>query len=216
MTEQSFWNEAYHRAPEYAEVPDRILEAEIRGLKPGRALDIGCGAGINALALARRGWRVTGIDWSDRAIFLAERAAWQAGVEARFEIADAAEWSTTHPFDLVISTYALPPGGHGAAVIRQATRAVTAGGTLIIVDWHQSMAPVWDLGGCELHTPERIVAAIACLEVDRAEVCRISNLFEADDPRAGHGRWADVALVRAHRPQNSPPTVVQPETKDEN
>lgn len=201
MTDRTFWNEMYHRAPQFTTVPDRVLEEEVRGLSPGRALDIGCGSGANALALAEQGWQVTGIDCSERAIFLAERAAWKARIQVRFEIADAAHWKTAEPYDLVVVAYALPPGGHGAAVIRQATRAVAPGGTLIVVDWHQSMAPLWDLSGCELHTPDKIVAAIACLVVDRAESFRIPDLFDADDPRAGHGRWADIALVRAHRPR---------------
>jgi SAM-dependent methyltransferase len=200
MTERAFWDEAYERAPEYTTVPDRILAREIAGLTPGRVLDVGCGDGTNALALARVGWDVTGVDWSERAVFLAERAAWDARITARFVIADAAEWNTPHAFDLVIVAYALPPGGHGAAVIRRATRAVVPGGTLIIVDWHQSMAPLWGISGCELHSPERIVAAIACLEIDRAEVMRVHDLFDGDDPRAIHGTWADVTMVRARRP----------------
>lgn len=202
MSERTFWNEAYHRHPEYTTVPDRILLHEIRTLALGRALDIGCGDGTNALALARHGWSVTGIDWSDQAVFLAERAAWSAGVQARFEVADAGEWTTTHPFDLVYLTYALPPGGRGAAVLRRAAQSVAPGGCMIVVDWHQSMAPIWELSGCELHTPERIAAAIACLKIDRTEVRRIPDLFEAHDPRAGHGRWADIALVRASRPSH--------------
>lgn len=199
MTDRVFWDEAYQRAPESTSVPDRILQKEIAELPPGRALDVGCGDGTNALALARAGWQVTGIDWSERAVFLAERAAWDEGITARFVIADAAEWNTPHAFDLVVVAYALPPGGYGAAVIRRATRAVVPGGTLIIVDWHQSMAPVWGISGCELHSPERIVAAIACLEIDRAEVVRVRDLFNHDDPRAKHGTWADITVVRAHR-----------------
>ncbi len=210
MTERTFWNEAYQQDAEHTAVPDRVLHEEIRTLLPGRALDIGCGTGENALFLARHGWDVTGIDWCDQAVFLAERAAWKEGVQIRFEIADAAEWSTQKPFDLVLVAYALPPGGHGVAVIRQASRALAPGGTLIIADWHQSMADRWECSGCELHTPDRIVAAVSGLEVERAETRRIPDLFPSEDPRARHGTWADVAIVRARRPGEDTPTKRSP------
>jgi SAM-dependent methyltransferase len=50
----------------------------------GQALDLGCGSGIWAVELAKRGWQVTGIDIIPRAVRRARERAREAGVEARF------------------------------------------------------------------------------------------------------------------------------------
>ncbi|MGH8021121.1 MAG: class I SAM-dependent methyltransferase [Opitutaceae bacterium] len=50
----------------------------------GPMLDLGCGTGIQSVALARRGWQVTGIDSVPRAVRIARERARKAGVEARF------------------------------------------------------------------------------------------------------------------------------------
>ena len=42
--------------------PSEFLVSEVQGLTPGAALDLACGAGRNAVWLARHGWRVTGVD----------------------------------------------------------------------------------------------------------------------------------------------------------
>jgi cyclopropane fatty-acyl-phospholipid synthase-like methyltransferase len=70
---------------------------------PGRAIDIGCGTGTNAIAMARRGWDVTGIDFSTRAIRAARRKARLARVSASFERADVSGLADlTGPFDFAL------------------------------------------------------------------------------------------------------------------
>ena len=57
---------------------------EIGGEPPyGSALDLGCGSGIWAVELARRGWQVTGVDFVPRAVRRARERAREAGVELR-------------------------------------------------------------------------------------------------------------------------------------
>lgn len=51
---------------------------------PGRAIDLGCGAGVGAIYLATKGFDVTGLDFSPTAIKLARDRARAAGVEATF------------------------------------------------------------------------------------------------------------------------------------
>jgi SAM-dependent methyltransferase len=70
-----------------ADVPDTRLIELVEGphrLAPGRALDLGCGAGRNTLYLARRGWDATGIDMIARAIDKSRTRAVGAAANARF------------------------------------------------------------------------------------------------------------------------------------
>ena len=60
----------------------RTLEAVTRSLAPGSGLlDLGCGTGLDAIALGERGYRVTAIDWSPEMIQRTQQRADRAGVE---------------------------------------------------------------------------------------------------------------------------------------
>lgn len=83
------------------------LSALVEGptaLAPGHALDVGCGTGTQAVYLAERGWRVTGVDAVERALARARRRADEQGVEVRWVAGDVAGLSTLglgEGFDLV-------------------------------------------------------------------------------------------------------------------
>src|SRR5581483_10861059 len=63
------WNQRYAGTELlWTAQPNRFLVAETEGLPPGRAVDLACGEGRNAVWLAERGWRVTGADFSDVAL----------------------------------------------------------------------------------------------------------------------------------------------------
>src|SRR5919199_6498619 len=64
--------------------PNGRLVAEVASLVPGRALDVGCGEGADAIWLARRGWTVTAIDISDVAVCRAREAAQRAGARGEW------------------------------------------------------------------------------------------------------------------------------------
>lgn len=53
-------------------------------LRPGRAVDLGCGTGANAVFLAQHGFEVTGIDFAPAALAKATAKAATAGVQVRF------------------------------------------------------------------------------------------------------------------------------------
>lgn len=53
-------------------------------LPPGRALDLGCGRGLDTVYLASHGWEVTGVDMVPKALMIARRHATAAGVTPRF------------------------------------------------------------------------------------------------------------------------------------
>ena len=62
--------------------------AEAAGLTPGRALDVACGEGRNAVWLAEQGWQATGVDFSDVALDKARGLAEARGVEVEWVQAD--------------------------------------------------------------------------------------------------------------------------------
>jgi len=70
--------------------PPEVMEFLARA-RPGKALDLGCGTGTNALEMARRGWRVTGVDFAPRAIREARRKAAREGLEVEFLAADVSD-----------------------------------------------------------------------------------------------------------------------------
>lgn len=60
--------------------PNSALVAEVSGLRPGTAVDVGCGEGADAIWLARRGWQVTAFDVSSTALDRASNRIADAGV----------------------------------------------------------------------------------------------------------------------------------------
>jgi tellurite methyltransferase len=64
------WNERYRSRDQLDLTPARLLVDIATDLTPGRALDLACGAGRNALWLAQHGWDVTAIDGAEEAIRL--------------------------------------------------------------------------------------------------------------------------------------------------
>ena len=61
-----------------------------------KVLDVGCGGGILAEAMARRGAQVTGIDLSDKALRVAELHLLESQLDVRYEKAMAEEYATVH------------------------------------------------------------------------------------------------------------------------
>jgi 2-polyprenyl-3-methyl-5-hydroxy-6-metoxy-1,4-benzoquinol methylase len=72
--------------------PPEVMEF-IAQVTPGRALDLGCGTGTNAITLARHGWQVTGVDFAPRAIRAARRKTAGAGLKIDFHTADVSDLS---------------------------------------------------------------------------------------------------------------------------
>lgn len=90
--------------PFFVSSPDESLAEWVEDgvVPPGRAVDLGCGNGRNAIFLARQGFRVEGIDSSARALEWAGERAAEAGVSVALTQANVLEWSTgPGAFDLV-------------------------------------------------------------------------------------------------------------------
>ena len=110
--------------------PPELLDF-IQNHSPGRAIDIGCGTGTNAITLARAGWQVTGVDFAPRAIKLARQKASDAGVPAEFLVKDVTRLQGVRgPFDLALDLgcfHGIPPKGR-ANYLEQLQRVLAPGG----------------------------------------------------------------------------------------
>jgi 2-polyprenyl-3-methyl-5-hydroxy-6-metoxy-1,4-benzoquinol methylase len=58
----------FHNDVGFEKQPNRLLVDAVAKRKPGRALDVAMGQGRNALYLASRGWKVTGVNFSDEGV----------------------------------------------------------------------------------------------------------------------------------------------------
>lgn len=116
----SWWDGFYadrsKAVPFFVDKPDENLVAYLdRGLiTPGRALDLGCGPGRNALHLAARGFEVDAVDLSPAAIAWAEDRARAAGAEIRFHCGDAFALTGTAPTGVTEPTDKAGPAGTDA------------------------------------------------------------------------------------------------------
>ena len=111
-----------------------VLVAELAGVAPGRALDVGCGEGADAIWLARAGWQVTGLDVSEVALARAADAARDAGATVRWVCADIAAMPPgSGAYDLVSVLYPALLHSPGDDALRALKDAVAPGGTLLVV-----------------------------------------------------------------------------------
>jgi SAM-dependent methyltransferase len=111
-----FYDERDRGVPFFREVPDESLVAwHESGLLPagGKALDLGCGPGRNAIWLARQGFAVDAVDLSSTALDWGRERAASAGVDVNFVEGNIFELDDTFTaYDLVYDSgcfHHLPP-----------------------------------------------------------------------------------------------------------
>jgi 2-polyprenyl-3-methyl-5-hydroxy-6-metoxy-1,4-benzoquinol methylase len=174
--------------------PNRFLVAEVAELRPGRALDLACGSGRNAVWLARQGWSVVGVDYADVALGQARVLAAERGVEVDWIEADVREWEPpARSFDLVVVLYLQLPAEERAPIMRRAADALTEGGTMLVVGHHSENLASGSGGPRDprvLFTPDDLAAELDDLRIEKAEA--VLRPVEGE-------RDAIDALVRARR-----------------
>jgi cyclopropane fatty-acyl-phospholipid synthase-like methyltransferase len=138
-----------HHAPEYlenvftrhtlAEV-DFLIE-ELRLPEGSSILDVGCGVGRHSVELARRGYRMTGVDISGGMLAEAGKAASAANVDVEWIQADATEFQAARQYDAAIClcegafglvTLDEDPEAHDAAILRNVHAALKPGAPFIL------------------------------------------------------------------------------------
>ena len=129
------WDERYAAAPQlWSGAPNQALVAAVENLAPGRALDVGCGEGADAVWLAQQGWTVTGLDVSGVALARAAANAADAGVALTWVHTGLVEADLPHgTFELVSAQYPVLAKTPNRVAEHALLAAVAPNGTLVIV-----------------------------------------------------------------------------------
>jgi 2-polyprenyl-3-methyl-5-hydroxy-6-metoxy-1,4-benzoquinol methylase len=168
VTDQMYWDDRYRESGRiWSGQPNAALVREAAGLPPGRALDLGCGEGGDAVWLARQGWQVTAVDISDVALGRAAGHARDEGVADRidFQRHTLGETFPAGAFDLISACYLhsftdLPR----EEILRIAAGAVAPGGTLLVVS-HAGVPHIQaEHPEVVFPTPEEVLAALELRE----------------------------------------------------
>ncbi|HJE52526.1 MAG TPA: class I SAM-dependent methyltransferase [Tessaracoccus flavescens] len=154
------WDATYSEADRiWSGQPNKTLVAEVTGLETGRALDVGCGEGADAIWLEQRGWEVVGVDPSLVALERAQRAADEADVEVEWVHGSLDDVVLPHDdFDLVSVHYA--PIFLDQMPLEELTRLVAVGGTLLVVHHAEFHAHPEHGDITQLLTPDNVAARL--------------------------------------------------------
>jgi SAM-dependent methyltransferase len=194
----SFYRFTYrHGRPRWDSVqPQAELVDLVAGRRRGRALDVGCGTGTDALYLAQHGWDVVGVDFVPEAIETARKRAVDAGLSPRFVVGDVTQLRRAGvggPFDLIMDTGCY----HGiAAGLRDAYAAEVAA----------VAAPGADFYVAGISDPPTTWRLLGARGVSADDLRRhFGNDFDlADEQRTGaRGRMAHFVLYHLVRRQSA-------------
>jgi SAM-dependent methyltransferase len=203
-TAQEYWEQHYGER-------ERIWSGRVNAqfasvaaeLAPGRALDLGCGEGGDAVWLAERGWQVVAVDVSETALARAAKEADTRGVLDRidFQQHDLSDSFPDGQFDLASAQFL-----HSTVrlerpqILRNAAGAVAPGGRLVIVD--HAAPPPFSKKVPHDHpfpSPDEVLAELAlpAAEWDQLRV----EVLERDgtDPDGQPFTWRDNLMVLHRR-----------------
>jgi SAM-dependent methyltransferase len=200
------WDERYAAAPlVWSAGPNAFVEAELADLPPGRALDLACGEGRNALWLAERGWQVTAVDFSAVAVGKGRRLSKARDLGGRVDWVVGDVLTVPLPStDLALLAYLQLPAAERRTAVQRAWAALGAGGTLLVVA-HDSSNLTEGSGGPQdpavLYTAQDVLADLAGRELHVVRAGRVARPVPPDDEHGGEPeRTAWDALVRLVRP----------------
>ncbi len=209
------WDQRYAEGRQWSVEPNAFFAeiVENLGAKPGKAIDLACGEGRNAVWLAQRGWRVTAVDFSSVGIErgkagaaqlgdddVSRRLTWQAADLGGYDLGQQA-------WDLVAHVYLHWPTETRIPFLERCAAAVAPGGHFVLVG-HDLTNIDNGWGGPQdadvLTTPDALRTQLeaAGLEVLRAELAHrdLSVPAEGDSSETAELRHATaidhVAVAR--------------------
>lgn len=206
------WDERYAAGElVWSAAPNQFVEAELSDVAPGRALDVACGEGRNALWLADNGWEVVAVDFSltglDKGRELQTHHPRGRDLHIDWVHADVLEHDLGRAaFDLAVVAYLHLPEDERHSVVRRTFDSLAAGGTFFLVA-HDSTNLTEGTGGPQdasvLYTAEDVLADLDGLRFEVQRAVRVPRVVPGGGPTHEHegeaSRTAWDALVRVVR-----------------
>lgn len=167
------WDSRYAAAQLWSDEPNALAASLLQDVPPGRALDLAAGEGRMSLWLARQGWQMTGVDFSEVGLERGRARAADLGVDVDWQVADATSADLgARRYDLVLVLYLHLAQEQLHPVLTRAADAVTPGGLLLVLG-HDRDSLVRGVGGPQarsvLYNVELLAAGAEALRVERLE-----------------------------------------------
>jgi SAM-dependent methyltransferase len=162
--------------------PNGFLVEMIKGVKPGRSLDVGMGQGRNTIYLAQQGWDSVGFDPAERAVAAANDQARAIGVTITTHVARAEEFDWgTNQWDLIVLSYV-----GGREYVQQVRRSLRPGGMVVLEAFHRDATKSRPVGGAVVFDSNELLKLFGDLRIVRYE----------DTAAVGDFGLADTRVVR--------------------
>lgn len=165
--------------PQFNTAPNAFLVEMTKGLKPGRALDVGMGQGRNTIYLAQQGWDSVGFDPADRAVAAAQEQSVKIGVKITTHVARAEDfdWGDAQ-WDLIVLSYV-----GGREYVGKVLRALRPGGMVILEGFHRDATKTRSIGGAVVFDSNELLQLFAGLRIIRYEDTHAIGDFGQGDTR---------------------------------
>ncbi len=191
------WDERYAGSElVWSAEPNQFVARECADLAPGRAVDLAAGEGRNAIWLARRGWDVTAVDFSQAGLDKGRQLAGDTALT--WVCADATTWQAEQPFDLAVIAYLQLPAKERGAAVRNAFDALTPGGTFLLVA-HDTTNLTEGTGGPQdpavLMTAEDVLADLDGRAFDIVSAERVGRAVAGAHDHGSHQHAGEPDLV---------------------
>jgi SAM-dependent methyltransferase len=160
-----------------------------------RVLDVGCGTGNAALAAARRGALVTGVDPASGLLELARSRAREAGLDVEFLEGDAGDLRIAHgPFDVALSVFGVIFASDAGRAARGMIEAVRPGGVVVVTTWLplgpiaaagrilREALPAIDTPPPHWDEPRWVTDLLVASGAGRIGITEETHVFRADSP----------------------------------